>query len=75
MTQYPISDMIDTMHDGNRKDSTVIGFDNYTFGIVFAARDNHIYTGFYKNGIQNIFIYILQLKAKPKLDSQKINIV
>lgn len=39
------------MSDGNRKDSTVVGFDDNIFGIIFAARDNHIYAGFYKNGI------------------------
>lgn len=43
--------MISLTHDGNRKGSTVIGFDNYIFGIVYIARDTHAYAAFYKNGI------------------------
>lgn len=36
--------------DGNRKSSTIVGFEDYTFGIVYAARNQNAYAGFYKNG-------------------------
>lgn len=50
VTKYGIADMVEQINDGNRKDSTVVGFDDYTFGIVYTGRDTHAYAGFYKNG-------------------------